>query len=106
MILYTKPIKVCNLDYEVVNEDDVLLNGEKANGYIVHDKAEIHIDKNLPLCLYKHYLKHEINHAIMLAFNLDIENDDVERFVDCMATGDLTVMRDNPSLVEFFMEEK
>ena len=53
MKLYTKPIKVCNLDYEVVNEDEVLLNGEKANGYIIHDKAEIHIDKNLPLFVHQ-----------------------------------------------------
>ena len=105
MKLYTKPIKVCNLDYEVVNEEIVITDGIEVNAYIIHDKAEIHINKNLPLCVYREYLMHEITHGLRIAFNLT-PKDNEERFVDCMAIGVMTVMRDNPSLVEFFMDNE
>ena len=107
MKLYTKPIKVCNLDYEVVNEEVIIHDDLSIDGHILPSNTTIRVRSNMSLPYYKQALMHETVHAILLAFCLDfIEEEQLERFVDCMASGFLTVMRDNPSLVEFFMEEK
>ena len=106
MKLYTKPIKVCNLDYTMIHNDTITLNGVEVNGLIKPSQIEIHIGNSLPKQFYCKTLMHEIVHAIMLNYSLDIDEAEEERFVDCMASGVLTVMRDNPDLVKFFMEEK
>ena len=105
MKLYTKPIKVCNLDYEVVNTDSIIHDGVEVHGLIEPKITRISINKNLSVSCYKQTLMHEVVHAVMLAYNIDSEMD-LERHVDCMASGVLTVMRDNPSLVEFFMDNE
>ena len=105
MKLYTKPIKVCNLDYEVVNSTLIMNDGIEVHGKIMPKQTEIHVNMELSPSCYRQVLMHEVVHAVMLGYNIDNE-DQLERLVDCIASGVMTVMRDNPDLVKFIMEEK
>ena len=67
---------------------------------------QITIHSYLPLPQLQQTMMHEIVHAVTHTFNIPLPSDDMERVVDSMATGILTVLKDNPEMVKWLLKKK
>lgn len=96
-------VKIGLYEYRVEETDEVLLVDHKeCKGRIEYDNLTIKIKKELQDQLKLQTLWHEIIHGIIKEFgiNLDSEHWTEESKVDWIATGVLSVLKDNPELIK------
>ncbi len=86
-------LKIAWLDINIKFKNDVKLNGVNVDGYFSPREQEIIIDNELPKHMKEKVLIHELVHAMLFAFGRDDYDD--ENLVDAMASGIMTLFKDN-----------
>ena len=106
-MIYKKPIIVNEIAYQIRNTDTVILNLEEVRGKIIPSDAVIELERGLEQQVYNQTLLHEIVHAIQLAYNIQIDDLDMnERYADCLASGFLSLIKHNKELILFLLGMK
>ena len=99
-------IKVGPFVYRVKDWDQRAANNSEAWGMCDKATHTILLDQSMGPQKMREVLLHEINHAIYNAVGLNIHDEiSEERIVLAMTYQQLAVMRDNPDLVAWLMEE-
>ena len=93
-------IRVGAHDYTVCAVDGKAFD-VAANGDCDHDEVMIRIRKRMRRTKTQEILLHEVLHACL--YPLDLKNE--ERFVEKMAPELLQVLKNNPNLVRYLVEE-
>lgn len=91
-------LKIAWLDINIKFKNDVKLNGVNVDGYFSPREQEIIIDNELPGHMKEKVLIHELVHAMLFAFGR-YDYDD-ENLVDAMASGIMTLFKDNKEEVK------
>lgn len=86
-------LKIAWFDINIKFKNDVKLNGVNVDGYFSPREKEILIDDKLPKHMKEKVLIHELVHAMLFAFGR-YDYDD-ENLVDAIASGILTLLKDN-----------
>jgi hypothetical protein len=86
-------LKIAWLDINIKFKNDVKLNGVNVDGYFSPREKEILIDDELPKHMKQKVLLHELVHAMLFAFGR-YDYDD-ENLVDTIASGIITLLKDN-----------
>ena len=95
-------VKILGKPYEIryVAEDDSSLEGN--NALCIPDEQLIIMTDGLPRETEQDYLWHEIKHAVEAAMGLDLEDIVIQK----LATGEIAVIKDNPSLITYLRSKK
>lgn len=95
-------VKILGKPYRVivVPIDDARLEGN--NALCVPDEQIIYMGAGLPLETEQDYLWHEIKHAVETSMGLDLEDIVIQK----LATGELAVIKENPSLIRYLAAKK
>lgn len=91
-------LKIAWFDINIKFKNDVKLNGVNVDGYFSPREKEILIDDKLPKHMKEKVLIHELVHAMLFAFGR-YDYDD-ENLVDAMASGIMTLFKDNKEEVK------
>lgn len=86
-------LKIAWFDINIKFKNDVKLNGVNVDGYFSPREKEILIDDELPKHMKQKVLLHELVHAMLFAFGR-YDYDD-ENLVDTIASGIITLLKDN-----------
>lgn len=95
-------IKILGKPYivEYVAPLDAKLEGN--NALCLPDEQRIYVADGLPLETEQDYIWHEIKHAVEGSMGLDLDDSVIER----LATGELAVMKENPSLMTYLRRKR
>lgn len=96
-------IYIEGVDFDVLQDDPVLLDNRVCNGMIDFMKAKIIISEALSANNKLVTLFHEIIHGILQARGLEDENDN-ENLVDHLARGLVITLRQSPKLRELLVD--
>lgn len=98
-------VKVGLYTYEIIEADDEFskVTGEEVHGLCVPHTNQIYVRLTGNKVIDADTLWHEIKHALWHLFSLR-DNDDEERIVATLSSGELMILRDNPELFEFLMD--
>lgn len=94
-----KSVKVLNIDYSIEWTGEDWRNQTSSHGQQSYERQRLIIQKGSPQ-VEADTLLHEIMHAVADAMSLT-DGATEEEFVSRMATGVLTVWRDNPILIKW-----
>jgi hypothetical protein len=106
-MILPKKIDILGKRYSV-KRDDTLMDDGTASGLCKPWKCEIRVGIGLDKQQKRDTLLHEAMHGIFseTALTMDFkDDDDEERIIRRMATGLLQVLRANPELVAYILEE-
>lgn len=96
-------LKIAWLDIKIKFKKNVKLNGINVDGYFSPREKEILIDDELPKHMKQKVLLHELVHAVLFAFGR-YDYDD-ENLVDTMASGIMTLLKDNKEKVKKILSD-
>ena len=93
-------VKIGVYTYEVKEVDGpILVNGRTCTGSIAYEDLVIEILKEMPYQRKMQTLFHEIQHGLYDSVSISYEKSSEEEITDCLATGWLMLMMDNPDLL-------
>lgn len=96
-------VKVGHLTYRVSEMDRKTAERSDIYGDMVASEASIRVKAGMAPGATAETLMHEIFHAIYDEWAIKSAEDNEERLVDAFSKGMVTVMRDNPDVVRWFM---
>ena len=101
-----KNVIIDSVNYTVEMTDDViLLDNQKCGAEVEYHKAMIRISNDIGEGAKPRFLMHEIFHALLHERGLYEESDN-EKLVDELAAGVINLIRANPALVEFIIQDE
>ena len=101
-----KSVMVDSVNYEIEMTDETLLvDNQKCGADVEFHKALIRISNEIGEGAKPRALMHEIFHALLHERGLYEESDN-EKLVDELAAGVINLIRANPALVEFIIQDE
>ena len=95
-------IKVGTFVYDLQETDKpILFNHEECAGLIDYEHMTIDIKSDLELQRKKQTMLHELFHAIIQEYAIDIEDVDEEYLVDILGVAMFQVIKDNKELINY-----
>lgn len=109
-MLIPEKVRIGPVSYTIQRSHDAMTqysrdSGKDLCGVARHAMLSILVDDDMPLDRERWVLLHEINHAITNTYGMDGMDAKSDEYSDLQATVWLSLLRDNPQLVSYLMED-
>ena len=99
-----KNIKIGYRDYKIKNLDSIVSKCNEINGQFLASDGMIALSSTEDNISHANTLIHEILHAIVYQWGIELDDKDEERICNTIANGLTTVVVDNPSLLSYLQK--
>jgi hypothetical protein len=99
-----KNIKIGYRDYKIKNLDSIVSKCNEINGQFLASDGMIALSSTEDNISHANTLIHEILHAIVYQWGIELDDKDEERICNTIANGLTTVFVDNPSLLSYLQK--
>ena len=96
-----KNIKIGYRDYKIKNLDSIVSKCNEINGQFLASDGMIALSSTEDNISHANTLIHEILHAIVYQWGIELDDKEEERICNTIANGLTTVFVDNPSLLSY-----
>jgi|TARA_E500000318_G_scaffold26972_1_gene26989 hypothetical protein len=100
-----KNIKIGYRDYKIKNLDSIVSKCNEINGQFLASDGMIALSSTEDNISHANTLIHEILHAIVYQWGIELDDKDEERICNTIANGLTTVFVDNPSLLSYLQKQ-
>jgi len=100
-----KDIKIGYKNYKVKNLDSIVSKCNEINGQFLASDGMIALSSTEDNISHANTLIHEILHAIVYQWGIELDDKDEERICNTIANGLTTVFVDNPSLLSYLQKQ-
>jgi len=100
-----KNIKIGYRDYKIKNLDSIVSKCNEINGQFLASDGMIALSSTEDNISHANTLIHEILHAIVYQWGIELDDKDEERICNTIANGLTTVFIDNPSLLSYLQKQ-
>jgi hypothetical protein len=100
-----KNIKIGYRDYKIKNLDSIVSKCNEINGQFLASDGMIALSSTEDNISHANTLIHEILHAIVYQWGIELDDKDEERICNTIANGLTTVFIDNPSLLSYIQKQ-
>ena len=100
-----KKIKVGYREYKLEKWKQTVANANDAHGQFFAKEGIIGYTEEEKGISHANTLLHEILHAIVYQWNIELEDKEEEKLVNGLTNGLTTVLVDNPKLVDYLKEK-
>ncbi len=99
-----KNIKIGYRDYKIKNLDSIVSKCNEINGQFLASDGMIALSSTEDNISHANTLIHEILHAIVYQWGIELDDKEEERICNTIANGLTTVFVDNPSLLSYLQK--
>jgi hypothetical protein len=99
-----KNIKIGYREYKIKNLDSIVSKCNEINGQFLASDGMIALSSTEDNISHANTLIHEILHAIVYQWGIELDDKDEERICNTIANGLTTVFVDNPSLLSYLQK--
>ena len=100
-----KDIKIGYKNYKVKNLDSIVSKCNEINGQFLASDGMIALSSTEDNISHANTLIHEILHAIVYQWGIELDDKEEERICNTIANGLTTVFVDNPSLLSYLQKQ-
>lgn len=100
-----KNIKIGYRNYKIKNLDSIVSKCNEINGQFLASDGMIALSSTEDNISHANTLIHEILHAIVYQWGIELDDKDEERICNTIANGLTTVFIDNPSLLSYLQKQ-
>ena len=100
-----KNIKIGYRDYKIKNLDSIVSKCNEINGQFLASDGMIALSSTEDNISHANTIIHEILHAIVYQWVIELDDKDEERICNTIANGLTTVFVDNPSLLSYLQKQ-
>ena len=100
-----KQIKIGYRNYIIKNLDSIVSRCNEINGQFLASDGVIALSSTEDNVSHTNTLIHEILHAIVYQWGIELDDKDEERICNTIANGLTTVFVDNPSLLSYLQKQ-
>ena len=100
-----KNIKIGYRDYKIKNLDSIVSKCNEINGQFLASDGMIALSSTEDNISHANTLIHEILHAIVYQWGIDVDDKEEEKICNTLANGLTTVFVDNPSLLSYLQKQ-
>jgi len=100
-----KNIKIGYRDYKIKNLDSIVSKCNEINGQFLASDGMIALSSTEDNISHANTLIHEILHAVVYQWGIELDDKDEERICNTIANGLTTVFVDNPSLLSYLQKQ-
>ena len=100
-----KNIKIGYRDYKIKNLDSIVSKCNEINGQFLASDGMIALSSTEDNIAHANTLIHEILHAIVYQWGIELDDKEEERICNTIANGLTTVFVDNPSLLSYLQKQ-
>jgi hypothetical protein len=100
-----KNIKIGYRDYKIKNLDSIVSKCNEINGQFLASDGMIALSSTEDNISHANTLIHEILHAIVYQWGIELDDKEEERICNTIANGLTTVFVDNPSLLSYLQKQ-
>ena len=99
-----KNIKIGYREYKIKNLDSIVSRCNEINGQFLASDGVIALSSTEDNISHANTLIHEILHAIIYQWGIDLDDKEEEKICNTIANGLTTVFVDNPSLLSYIQK--
>ena len=99
-----KNIKIGYRDYKIKNLDSIVSTCNEINGQFLASDGMIALSSTEDNISHANTLIHEILHAIVYQWGIELDDKDEEKICNTLANGLTTVLVDNPWLLPYIQK--
>ena len=100
-----KNIKIGYRDYKIKNLDSIVSKCNEINGQFLASDGMIALSSTEDNISHANTLIHEILHAIVYQWGIDVDDKEEEKICNTLANGLTTVFVNNPSLLSYLQKQ-
>ena len=100
-----KDIKIGYKNYKIKNLDSIVSKCNEINGQFLASDGMIALSSTEDSVSHANTLIHEIFHAIVYQWGIELDDKEEERICNTIANGLTTVFVDNPSLLSYLQKQ-